>query len=229
MYLCFTPFLFLLILYLLIRFLFAKRYETPIITLIFVVTTIVSGIIAGKYYGTKISDYNENILEYTNPATEWEKLDVLDSEALSIEYRSGAGLFALTKMGEQKITKPIPYCLVESQTAEIPPESVKISAESYQDFPSPPLPFKQQLGFEMHYAVEYDILGLSSFVVLENGEIWCSERVFRGPADFPNAVALGMSILFVAVAVFMGSFFVLLIISFTALEIYQRKAKTKVA
>ena len=214
-----TPFAFLFGLYFLTRFLLLKRYQDSTITLVLIGIIILGGVISAIYYKISI----ENIAEYSNPATEWQKLDILDNAALSVEYRSGIGVFAITEIGEKQLTKPIPYCLLESQTAEIPPEFVEIPDTPFADFPPPPQPFKQQIIFEMDYAVEYDALGLSSFVVLDNGEVWCSERVFRGPADLPNAIVFGIGILIIAVVVFMGSFLTLLVILIIALEIRQRR------
>jgi hypothetical protein len=226
---CLFPSAILLVIFLLIKVFFSKRYKSPSAKKISAGVLVSSLLLAGIYYKVGIADFHNNESEYVNPAIEWQKADLLQAPALSLEYQSGIGLFAVTGSGDIQLTAPVPYCLVENQSSEIFPEKVEITNNPFAELPEPPQVVKQQVIFDINYAVKYDVHALSSYVILDNGEVWCTERIFRGPADFPKAVTLEMGYVITAIFVFLGSLISLLAITIVVFEIYRwRKEKMSV-
>jgi energy-coupling factor transporter transmembrane protein EcfT len=224
---CLIPVALLVIIFLLVR-LILTRYKSPMKTKIVGAILVLSFLPAGIYYNNGMNDFHKNQSDYVNPALEWKKIDLLSESASSLEYRPEVGIFAKTDSGETQLTKPVPYCRVENQTLEILPEEIKITNTPFAELPAPPQSFKQQINFEIQYTVDNDTLAVSSFALLDSGEVWCTERVFRGPADFPTAVALGMGYLIVATAIFLGSLISLLILTMIVLEVYRRRKENKI-
>lgn len=218
---CLIPIALLVIIFSLIRLITSKRYNAPNVIIILSPILLLSFLLAGIYFKNGMDDFHKNERNYVNPALEWQRIDQLKESALSLEYHPEVGVFAKTASGETQLTTPVPYCSVENQTADILPEKIEITDTPYAELPALPQSFKQQIIFEIRYAVDYDTLAVSSFVLLDNGEVWCTERIFRGPADFPTAVAIGMGYLIAAFAVFLGSLISLLFLILIVLEILR--------
>jgi hypothetical protein len=222
---CLIPIALLVIIFFLIRLITSKRHNLPNAIIIVGSILMLSSLLAGIYYKNGMDDFHKNESDYVNPALEWQRIDQLEDSASSLVYRPEVGIFAVTESGDIQLTMPVPYCSIENQTAEILPEEIEITDTPYAELPAPAQPFKQQIIFEFRYAVDYDTLAVSSFALLDNGEVWCTERMFRGPADFPRAVAIGMGYLITAVAIFLGSLISLLLLILIVLEIrHWRKA-----
>ncbi|GEM_PF-2235365 len=223
---CLIPIVLLVIIFLLVRHIVSDRYKSSKAKIIVSAVFALSVLLASTYYKNGMDDFHKNQKDYVNPALEWQKIELLSESVLNLIYRPNVGVFAITDSGEVQLTKPVPYCSIENQTAEILPEEIEITDTPYAELPAPPQPFQQQIIFEIRYAVDYDTLAVSSFALFDNGEVWCTERVFRGPADFPTAVAIGMGYLITAVAIFLGSLIALLLLILIILEIYRwRKEK----
>lgn len=222
---CLIPIVSSAIIFLLVRHIVSDRYKSSIAKIIVSVVFVLSVLPASIYYKNGMDDFHKNERDYVNPALEWQKIDLLSETVSNLSYHPNVGIFAVTDSGEVQLTKSVPYCSVENQTVEILPEEIKLTDTPFAELPSPPQSFKQQLIFEIQYAVDYDTLALSSFTLLDNGEVWCTERVFRGPADFPTAVVIGMGYLITAIAIFLGSLTSLLILTIIVWEIYRWRRK----
>jgi len=215
-----------LILFLLVKLILSSRYESSIAKKIIFGIFILSFIATAVYYKIAVDDSSKNDSNYVIPAIDWQKVETLSESTSGLEYRSGIGLFALADGGEKQLTKVAPYCRIENQLIKTLPENIEITDTPFAEIPAPPHAFKQQIIFDIQYSVEYDAQALSSFAVLDNGEVWCTERVFRGPADFPSVALIGLGIMITAVSIFTGSIITLLLLTLISFEIYRwRKSK----
>ena len=215
------PIALLVTIFLLVRLILSNRYKSSAAAKIVISIFILSIFSTAVYYVITVNHFRKNQSDYINPAIEWRKIDLLQVAASSLEYRSGIGVFAVTDSGEMQLTKPVPYCRVENQSIDILPEKIEIADTPFAELPAPPQNSEQQIIFEIRYAVDYDTDAISSFAILDNGEVWCTERVFRGPGDFPNASLLGLGIVITSAAIFVGSLFALLVLTIVSLEIYR--------
>lgn len=223
MYICLIPLAILFILFLLVKLFLSSRYNRSIAEKIVFGAFIISILAAGAYYAYTLDDFRKNTTDYVNPAIDWQKVETIKIPSSRLEYRQKVGLFAIADTEEIQVTKSAPLCSVENQAAEILPESIEILDSPHEKLPYPPNPAKQQTTFKIQYAVEYDTVAYSSFAILENGEVWCTERVFRGPADFPNVAAYGLGILITAFSIFVGGMFLFLLLGIIGFEIYRWK------
>jgi hypothetical protein len=222
---CLIPIVLWVIIFFLIRLITSDRYNLSSTIIIAGFILILSFLPANIYYKNGMDDFHKNESDYVNPALEWQRIDQLEESASSLVYHPEVGIFAVTESENIQLTMPVPYCSIENQTSEILPEKIEITDTPYAELPAPPQPFKQQIIFEIRYAVDYDTLAVSSFALFDNGEVWCTERVFRGPADFLTAAAYGMGYLMTAVAIFLGSLISLLLLTVIVLEIHGWRKK----
>jgi hypothetical protein len=226
-YICLIPLAILFILFLLVRFLLSSRYQRSIAKKIVIGAFIVSILVSGAYYIYALDDFHKNETDYINPAIDWQKMEAINTSSNYLEYRPDVGLFATTDAEEIQVTKSAPLCSVENQAIEILPESIEIVDSPYEKLPDPPNPSKQQITFKIQYSVEYDTDAYSSFAIMENGELWCTERVFRGPADFPNVAAYGLGIVITAFFIFIGGMFLILLLGIIGLEFHRWQNTSK--
>jgi hypothetical protein len=227
MYICLIPLAILFILFLLVRFFLSSRYKRSVTEKITIGAFVVSILTAGIYYSYTLDDFQKNLDDYVNPALKWQKMEMLQVPSKYLEYRSEIGLFVLTDAEEIRVTESAPFCSAENQAMEILPESIEILDSPHEKLPDLPNLAKQQTTFKIQYAVEYDTVAYSSFAILENGELWCTERVFRGPADFPNVAAYGLGILITAFSIFIGGMFLILLLGIIGFEIYRWQTANK--
>ena len=144
---------------------------------------------------------------------DWHQVTDLDhiGRVNRLDYKPESGLLALTADAEIKVADSIPTCLPEGEVA------VNLSSDTYAELTQTPrlglAPFAgtvvQQLSFDIVYPVGADELGLSSYLLDENGQVWCSEIYARGGLGMGAAVALGS--LFLAALIAIGVFFISLV------------------
>jgi hypothetical protein len=96
------------------------------------------------------------------------------------------------------------------------------------ELPPPPKQPLYQITFDILIqfdpAIDTDILGASSYVVYEIGEVWCTERVLqRGQAiGLGGADGLGPALLFGIIFSFLTTVTLIILLVVVCLEIYSR-------
>jgi len=191
------------------------------------ISVVVGGIIAFVFFFVTflvtfkvIFDYAmKNTLQSMNTSTAWHQVtDINDvGKVIELEYRSELGVFAHTENGEILIAGSIPTCLPDGEVA------VNLSPNTYAELTQTPrlkisTPAEkiiQQLFFDIVYPAEADELGVSSYVLNENGEVWCSEVYARGGLGGGVGIGFGAYLLAVMVAITVAvPLFVLAIVVF---------------
>jgi hypothetical protein len=202
----------------------AKRHGNSLAKKVTISILVFSFLVALIAFQLMIRDTAENI----NPALDWQRIGQLEASVSELQYRPEAGLFAFANDHEIKITGKIPFCSSDGDIANSHPNEIEVTTTPYINLPLPPQPIKQQVNFNINYPVEADSWASSSFAVLENGDIWCTERLARGGQTGGTALGFAAFIfLYFAVIIFVGSFVVIMVLAIVTLEIYRRQKTRK--
>jgi len=122
------------------------------------------------------------------PAEPWRQASSITEALYGLEFQSDEGLFAVTDGGKVRIAGVPPVCLADGMLARYyddrsSPQPVELESDPRISLPLPPgRPLHQiTFGIPIQLSSNTDLLGASSYVVYDNGEIWCCERfVQRG-------------------------------------------------
>jgi hypothetical protein len=159
-----------------------------------------------------------------NSPDEWHKMAALNGRVTEIRYKPDSGLWVTTEDGETSSIRDVPFCLANGQLARLAPNFVETTDDPYVALPQPPGPFKQQISFNLSYAISTTGLAASSFGIDENGEMWCTEKLYQASTGGVDAAGnASLAVLYMAVMIFAGSFAVMVIPVGIVLEIRRRR------
>lgn len=196
-----------------ILFLLSKKYGFRTAA----ISVVVSGVLAFVTFKVIFDRSMESMTQSLDVPTDWHQVTDINNEGkvIELEYRSELGVFAQTEDGEIIIAGSIPTCLPDGEVA------INLSPDTYAELTQTPRleistsaeKVTQQLFFDIVYPIGADELGVSSYVLDENGEVWCSEVYARG--GLGAGVAIGFGAFLVAVPLFVLAvvvFFISLIV-----------------
>lgn len=186
-------------------FLLSKKYGFRIALISVVVSGVFAFVTFFVAFKVIFDRSRESIPQSLDVSTAWHQVTDIDDvgKVVELEYRPELGVFAQTATGEIIIAGSIPTCLSDSEVA------VNLSPDTYAELTqtprleiSPPAEkVTQQLFFDIVYPIGADELGVSSYVLNENGEVWCSEVYARGGLGGGVAIGFGTYLLAAIVAV----------------------------
>ena len=165
----------------------------------------------------------KGIDENMNLKASWERVSGLEGPVLDMQYRSNNGLFAITDNNEIKITNEIPLCSGD-RLSYINPSAIEITSSPRVNLPNPSHSVKKQLSFNLIHPTGESSYGSSSFVIYDNGELWCTEK-FEGGGIAHGMVLAGLliGILVLSSFVFVSSFILLSIVVIIIIKVIQLK------
>jgi hypothetical protein len=167
---------------------------------------------------------NRDLEVKPDSSNEWHKMAVPGGRAVDLQYQSESGLMITTGDGETSAIREIPFCLANGQLARLAPNFVETTNAPYVALPQPPGPFKQQISFNLSYAISTTGLAASSFGIDENGQLWCTESLYKASMGGTGSASLTLS--YMTILIFAGSVAVMLIPAAITLEI-RRQSKAR--
>ena len=206
---------------------YGRRIAVLVATLVLLCSVVIA-LIARARIDPADYEYNE---DQAYPAKEWQIVNLLDENPTGLAYRPTQGLFVNTNRSNIQITGILPVCLDDGELARYWRDSASIEATSNPrvKLPPPPTLPSHQITFDIPLQIDdTDILGVSSYAIYENGEVWCSERVVQrgqGPG-VGVAFAAGFHILYAMTVGFFGSFTIASILAVGSLEIWYRRTRS---
>jgi hypothetical protein len=159
-----------------------------------------------------------------DPSNEWHEMAVPGGRVIDLEYQPETGLMVTTEKGETSSLRAVPFCLDNGKLAQLAPNFVETADDPYVALPQPPGPFKQQISFNLSYAISTTGLGASSFGIDQNGELWCTENLYQ--ANMEGTGSASLTIFYMAIIIFAGSFAIVAVPAAITLEI-RRWRKTR--
>lgn len=161
---------------------------------------------------------------------QWNYYKSIEGSNMSFEYRPDVGVYAINNKGDEtQITNKWPFCAVTDQATGGEPVGVYHSTNLNNLLPFPPRKEQARISFILTYPTEEKHSVYTSFVLFENGEVWCAERYFTGMAD-PGDMSVGNSLGMIAllltdIEVCVDGFILILIIIIGVIEIRRRKVE----
>jgi hypothetical protein len=186
---------------------------------------IISLIISIITFQVIINGNNDSI----EKSIKWEKVVLKNEKIKGFEYKSESGLYGKTQEGEVRITGIIPICLTNGEIIHSDVREVEVAEKPFIKLPSSEKQIIEIISFNIYPKIE-DTMAASSFIILENGEVWCTERLEVGGPSAGVAVGAAAFLMFmVALIVFIASLILLLIIVIIILEIilWKRNMRNK--
>jgi hypothetical protein len=165
---------------------------------------------------------------------EWHRLTTLASLPIEFQYQPRQGLFV--RFSDNSISKivdavpacqpngPVAACLTVAKDQPINISKIKLDPL----VPDPPDSARLQIMYYVRCPVTSDVFGYTSFAVLSNNEVWCTEQVTRGgPGNMEETFSVIVQTLSRAVLIFCTSLVLSIGISIVVLERRRRRKAYK--
>ncbi len=194
---------------------------------------IVAGLILGTFigliaFGVQFKVNADASYIYWTGGWQWQKIELLKKRAFRLEYNPEIGLSAITEKEEVEKIRNIPFCTYDAPEVS-DYRRFEVTKNPYYLYlvmsrsESQPQLVKQQIRFNIASNLGPKRVVASSFVVDDNGEVWCTER--NWPKDSINEhpmpeVLLG-PVPFMVVISFVYSFMVTPILIVIFVEIFH--------
>ena len=126
---------------------------------------------------------------YWTGGWQWQKVEFSKKRAIRLEYHPETGLLATTEKEEVEKIRDIPFCTHDASEAS-DYGRFEVTKNPYYLYlvmspsESQPQLVRQQIRFYISSSLGPKRVVASSFVVDENGEVWCTERIW--PRDSIN-------------------------------------------
>ncbi len=165
---------------------------------------------------------------------EWHHLTTLAALPVEFQYQLGQGLFVrFLDNSTSKIVDAVPACQpngpVTACLGVAKDQPINISKIKLDPLvPDPPDTARLQVMYYIRCPVSSDVFGYTSFAVLSNNEVWCTEQVTRGgPGNMKESFLFGVQTLSRATLVFLMSLMLSISFSIIVLEWRRRREAHK--